>query len=929
MAYTRGNNLVNPNLQGVSIEELRSRPYGIQEQETIDLIKKLVVQDARFAQLQKRQQARIALALLKEDKQRLMNQLERQLRRANTTKTARNAAVTQYTALRRLPAFYLYRNANDLLSLGRRAPLNARGIADVQQAFAAAYANMTNAQKKELNEWYNVEPRKLQVLANKYGLNNTKVNTRRMLAWQRRQAALARLQLNAPNGSVANVYTRARLQKAQQKNQAFQLNVPRSDDLLTNFMAAVLVAVHVNVVRKPKTKPSPAKILELVDEWKGQLSRELAKKAGDPVEQLRLVKNGARALLRGEGKQLRLAVSPDQPSPSELADPKQVIISYDPGSQTWTPMVFGDPSKMKVTDDLSAVRKILRIPPNNPIEEQKNSGPPVNTMSGQAAPTKSGLYTFRAKNNSNQLTPEERAAFTSTPGSGVIFNEEELGLTKAQKNKKRGVNLGRWFQQVEAAPRRNNTPNNANRNANVNANRNASRNNENFGLTKRQRGNVGGGGGGGGSGSTIWYTNNGDDRAFSMATPIAREGFIIGKQRLNGTEEGMWKAYLSGLLDLKLDAAHRVRDASFLVVARHRALDRVQEWVFDKPDGAKKACKANRDDDDALYRFMSRVERTLGCTDATGLRVIIPDGKRNLGGVGGVMFDRQQLKQAHTSAAKRARVLLGRVSIPLLVWTFRARDQAAMLRAYAMSRLAVCGRNPHFPMVYGAVTCLERKEYALVTESFHGTAALWLRTFQPAVHHVAVALVQVLLALASMHSRRLLHGNVSPHAVLMLNAAPSKDDKGRWHVYRVGNRDIALSTTGPLFALGDFSNTRVFPRGGAPAHCEVVRALQMFKAHLPRKPYKALTNFARAARLDAAMFLHHATVLQALASMMGGTGALRWDSRVPDGLRAYQKHDVLPQGYKPQPSSRGACDTAGSVLGALEELGRAARAQRW
>lgn len=925
---------------GIVLENARKRMNLLAEQSP-----------KQFEQLTPEQQLELAMSTLIQNKKRRMNQLKRQIRNMpadNFGKLMKKDldAIQEYDRMQKLPAFEYYNTSNQQRKKSPKLKLNlTKDERQQKEKFNKAYAGMTNAQKKELRAWFDLDPLEFAQRLNTLPRNVT--NPEEFMAWQRRQNVLEKVKNQNSSATPGNMYFLARQLKQQQQNQQQQgpvrLSMPpfATRDPLTSIIAAVLVAMHVDLTG---SKLDEATLQQLLTEWKASLARRFqgVNQGQVPREFIRYV-NALLKKKKGKNKRLKITALPDDVPRSNILNPDILVIAFDPPSKTFTPMVKTQPTLRQTTND-KQVRDLIQL------LAKKSGTTTIKTPQMGVSPMGGAGKTPNIPTTPRIITPEalgHQSGWTSAATQenvrlGTEFSQTQQGKTPAGPRLNQRVTeilTGNRNTNSTYARKNNNTNARKNNNTNASSRKNSSSNNNVWKnnyitgakLTRKGNGNNRGGGGG-----TVWYNDvmNGNDAEFTMAAPFSSSGMIIGNVTLQNDEETLYTAYREGLLASGEKAnVQLVKDGSFLPLARHKAYHSITRLVFLKPDASRKACKAGRSEDDAVYRFMSRAERTEGCwdPDTKRLRVSVQDAKYRASSVGSVQLEATKNAYAtpvRLSSAVRCRVQLGNRPMPMLAWMLPAQKQAAMLRAYMMSRLVLCGRNPHFPMVYGAAACSKSRLYTVFTESFHTTLASWLKS-PPALQHVVVALVQVLVALASMHSRRLLHGNVSPTSVLVLKAAPYKNNQ-RWSVYRLGNRNIALSSTGPLFALANFSKTTGFPRQGAPAHCEVVKALQMFKPILGqrqfRKEYKALTNFARASRFDAALFLHNSTVLQTLASIGGGAGLLKWDKDVPAGLRAYQKHDVLPQEYRPQRSGRGPCDTSQSVLGAIEELGRSMRA---
>lgn len=325
-------------------------------------------------------------------------------------------------------------------------------------------------------------------------------------------------------------------------------------------------------------------------------------------------------------------------------------------------------------------------------------------------------------------------------------------------------------------------------------------------------------------------------------------------------------------------------NASLLPYLRMRMFYQVARGLFGKNNAHDKLCGKALGDSDSAYKFLRRAEQVAGCIDGNTVTV--------------------HVQTERTKRAKKTVTLVRRLgnadvweaewqgtqhTYPMIAWKIKLRDEGALLRMHAFSRLAVCNVCPHFPMLYGAVRC--NKYYVAFTEPMHGNLGEWLNANRrPGLGSVIVALVQVMAALAAMHARGATHGALKAKRVKLLAARSAKVGE-RWSQYRVGNRDIYVASVGPLFVLPRVvaNRTKIAP------HCEVLRVLGMFRETAAANVVERLARIVRAQKPDAVMFLHSAEVLELLGQYSRGMVSWKREQKAMEG----QAYDVVPKGYKP------------------------------
>ncbi len=242
--------------------------------------------------------------------------------------------------------------------------------------------------------------------------------------------------------------------------------------------------------------------------------------------------------------------------------------------------------------------------------------------------------------------------------------------------------------------------------------------------------------------------------------------------------------------------------------------------------------------------------------------------------------------------------------LPLLVRFLSLADGDQVRLAHAMSRRTLCNRLPHYPVIYniGSSKMSNGKEALMVLqEATHGTLYDWLRK-PHTLSQAAVAMTQVLLALAGVHARNEQHGGLTAVSVTYLRSrAPRSKNGGAYSQYRVGNRDIFLARNGHHFLLDVLAPSSRKSTGPRSRHCEVAQVIRMFKSSLEqrgaREHYKRLMSVVRTHRPDAVMFLYNLQALNVL-ERLSSRGVRIGDGRLQLPVGPGYKFDVVPPEYK-------------------------------
>lgn len=375
--------------------------------------------------------------------------------------------------------------------------------------------------------------------------------------------------------------------------------------------------------------------------------------------------------------------------------------------------------------------------------------------------------------------------------------------------------------------------------------------------------------------------------------------------------------------------------------ARVALYKEIQHKIFEKHDVLRKMCGDGVSSDDSAYKMLMRMGRI------TGEEKVSPQGAQQQGAAkpAGVLSVTLLPKHAgRTKGALKAtaqlypypaslgqpNARLGVIAwLPLIVRFLQAGDQQSARAAHVFSRLAVCNRMPHFPVVYGvgmATRSTGKKAIMVVQEAVHGTLSDWLRDKSPSVPMVALALTQVLLALAAVHGRGMQHGALTASSVQFLRSRHASAKAGQWSQYRVGNRDIYLVRSGDLFLLDTLAPSIRRRVGPTARHCEVAQVIRMFRSALVAGgaggQYKQLMAMVSRNRPDAVMFLHNPETVALLQSLSARLVTMGSGKKVAVG-RAYA-FDVVPKGYKPYTGSpKAVCEGASlftKVRAALNQL---------
>lgn len=338
--------------------------------------------------------------------------------------------------------------------------------------------------------------------------------------------------------------------------------------------------------------------------------------------------------------------------------------------------------------------------------------------------------------------------------------------------------------------------------------------------------------------------------------------------------------------------------ASQIPKLRLKTYIRLQRWVFEQYR-FDQLCKSDADHDWAFLRVADSLKARV---HQTYVEFVNSDNYGN-----GASNSRRHitLRGREPGSKNVWRAVWGANNLPMYMRFIRADGEQELLRAHQMSRLVLCRGFPHFPILYGAarITNKGTPYYLAFTEAFNGNLAQWLRQKGRSPREIGGALVQVLMALAVLHGRKIAHAALTPANIVYLNTTLA--DAGWWQ-YRIGNRDVYVRKSGSMFALNNMNhstalgteNTRSQP------HCEVVTVLKMFaggRGDVKRNAMlKALIEHARRTRPDAAMFLWNTAVTRLLENYCD---AVQTTAKTTGKL---DKFDVLPAGYKPY-RARGEC----------------------
>lgn len=228
----------------------------------------------------------------------------------------------------------------------------------------------------------------------------------------------------------------------------------------------------------------------------------------------------------------------------------------------------------------------------------------------------------------------------------------------------------------------------------------------------------------------------------------------------------------------------------------------------------------------------------------------------------------------------RKPVWLAKYKVPDVGWvgiSVRAVSLAKEAELVHMYAVAQSHGVPFFPRMYGAARCNHpgnpRKGYYVVlSEAFHGDLAQWIKTArQPS--EVGSALAQVMVALALLHGRKVLHGPIGPNSIKFVQYPRST---AKWHFKVVGTH-VAIKQSYALFALNNLSNSRTWTTKTARAPpCEVLDVLSMFsrvKTHdsgETRRAIKGMMQIAHDEQLDAPSFLENEDIHEFMTEISGG-----------------------------------------------------------
>jgi serine/threonine protein kinase len=193
----------------------------------------------------------------------------------------------------------------------------------------------------------------------------------------------------------------------------------------------------------------------------------------------------------------------------------------------------------------------------------------------------------------------------------------------------------------------------------------------------------------------------------------------------------------------------------------------------------------------------------------------------------------------------------------------------------SMVELANTLHIPFFARVLAAARC-KSKYYVVFTEAFDMTLKQWLnqpdRTEVQPSEYVS-ALLQIMVALAAVHSQNLVHGAIKTSNIVV---KPSFQRRiGTWKML-VGHTLLNIKKTTATFALNNLVRAKTFEskRSVRPPPCEVRDVLRIFASGrgIISKLYKGtrvLYMLARRGNMDAPTFLQDPEVLKVLKDMSG------------------------------------------------------------
>lgn len=236
-------------------------------------------------------------------------------------------------------------------------------------------------------------------------------------------------------------------------------------------------------------------------------------------------------------------------------------------------------------------------------------------------------------------------------------------------------------------------------------------------------------------------------------------------------------------------------------------------------------------------------------------------------------------------------------NIPMYVRRVPLQNEDELVRLHDNTRLARTGL-PFFPLTYGAARCGKRGGrgyYVVLTEAFHSTLRRWVREPRQPSEFVS-ALAQVLIALAAIHGRGLVHGALTPDNIVFTQFPRA----GGWWDFKVGSTHMDVKQSKALFALNNMGKSAVWNSGPSSAPpCEVRDVLRMFATAKVstdvRRRVVALYKLAAGEPMDAPTFLQNAevkTLLRGISSVGISIGARVANSR--PGLV-----EVVPATYVP------------------------------
>ena len=189
-----------------------------------------------------------------------------------------------------------------------------------------------------------------------------------------------------------------------------------------------------------------------------------------------------------------------------------------------------------------------------------------------------------------------------------------------------------------------------------------------------------------------------------------------------------------------------------------------------------------------------------------------------------------------------------------------------------MVELANTRNIPFFAKVLGAARC-QRKYYVVFTEAFDMTLKQWFNHERDEVQpsEFVSALLQIMVALAAVHSQNLVHGAISSSTIVV---KPSLQRRITSWKMLVGNTLLSIKKTTATFALNNLVRAKAFAskQSVRPPPCEVRDVLRLFASGRGVNSdlymgMRVLYKLARRGNMDAPTFLQDPEVLHVLTSM--------------------------------------------------------------